>query len=247
MTAALIAWIGPTVRWVMKRWQRSRAARHPEAWRRPIQVVAADVRRLGRQIALVPSGAPMARRRALAAAYDDVLVEAALLLDIPHELRTAPVGPVRDAARLRARRSRGGRPGGAGLNPASGASSSRSIRPRRRGPTSPARWPRCVRRTAHPRWTAPARWHLTLLFLGATPVECVPPLVERPPEAVAAGARDEPAAGRGGRFGSVRRPQVAWTGLDGDVAAAGGPREPAGRRGPAAGPTGRGPPVPPAP
>ena len=100
VTAALIAWTGPTVRWVMKRWQRSRAARRPEAWRRPIQVVASDVRRLGRQIALVPAGAPMARRRALAAAYDDVLIEAALLLDIPHELRTAPVGPVRDAARL---------------------------------------------------------------------------------------------------------------------------------------------------
>ena len=100
VVAALIAWTGPTVRWVMKRWQRSRAARRPEPWRRPIQVVAADVRRLGRQIALVPAGAPMARRRALAAAYDDVLGEAALLLDIPHELRTAPLGPVRDAARL---------------------------------------------------------------------------------------------------------------------------------------------------
>ena len=43
----------------------------------------------------------MARRLALAAAYDDVLVEAALLLDVPNDLRTAPVGPVRDAARLR--------------------------------------------------------------------------------------------------------------------------------------------------
>ena len=96
-----VAWTGPTVRWVMKRWQRSRAARRPaDRGRRPIQVVAADVRRLGRQIALVPAGAPMARRRALAAAYDDVLIEAALLLDIPHELRTAPFGPVRDAARL---------------------------------------------------------------------------------------------------------------------------------------------------
>lgn len=100
VVAALIAWTGPTVRWVMRRWRRSRAARHPEPWRRPLQVVAADVRRLGRQIALVPAGAPMARRRALAAAYDDVLTEAALLLDVPHDLRTAPVGPVRDAARF---------------------------------------------------------------------------------------------------------------------------------------------------
>ena len=100
LAAALIAWTGPTVHWVHLRWERRRAARCPEPGRRPLQVVAADVRRLGRQIALVPAGAPMARRRALAAAYDDVLIEAALLLDVPTDLRTAPVGPVRDAARL---------------------------------------------------------------------------------------------------------------------------------------------------
>ena len=33
----------------------------------PLQVVAADLRRLRRQLALVPAGAPMARRRALQA------------------------------------------------------------------------------------------------------------------------------------------------------------------------------------
>jgi hypothetical protein len=98
--AALIAWTGPTARWVHGRWAKRRAAAVPEPSRRPLQVVAADVRRLGRLITLVPMGAPMARRRALAAAYDDVLMEAALLLDVPNDLRTAPVGPVRDAARL---------------------------------------------------------------------------------------------------------------------------------------------------
>lgn len=98
--AALIAWTGPTARWLHLRWERRRAALRPEPGRRPLQVVAADVRRLGRQISLVPAGVPMARRRALAAAYDDVLIEAALLLDVPNDLRTAPVGPVRDAARL---------------------------------------------------------------------------------------------------------------------------------------------------
>src|SRR4051812_24205037 len=99
--AALIAWTGPTVRWVVLRRQRRAAARRPEAGRRPLQVVAADVRRLGPPSTLVPAGAPMARRRALAAAYEDVLMEAAVLLDVPNDLRTAPVGPVRDAARLR--------------------------------------------------------------------------------------------------------------------------------------------------
>ena len=99
--AALIAWSGPTSRWVHRRWTRSHAARRPVPVRRPLQVVAADVRRLGRQITLVPAGAPMARRRALAAAYDDVLVEASVLLDVPNDLRTSPLGPARDVARLR--------------------------------------------------------------------------------------------------------------------------------------------------
>jgi hypothetical protein len=101
VTAALIAWTGPITRWIHRRWTRFWAVRHPEPERRPLQVVAADVRRLGRQVALVPAGAPMARRRALTAAYEDVLLEAALLLDIPNDLRTAPLGPARDAARLR--------------------------------------------------------------------------------------------------------------------------------------------------
>jgi hypothetical protein len=101
VAAALIAWTGPTARWVVRRRRNRRAALHPESLRRPLQVVAADVRRLGRQIALVPAGAPMARRRALAAAYEDVLIEAAVLLDVPNDLRTTPAGPGRDAARMR--------------------------------------------------------------------------------------------------------------------------------------------------
>jgi hypothetical protein len=101
VVAALIAWTGPVVRWTARQWSRRQAARHPEPLRRPLQIVAADVRRLGRQITLVPAGAPMARRRALAAAYDDVLIEAALLLEVPHDLPTRPAGPARDAERLR--------------------------------------------------------------------------------------------------------------------------------------------------
>jgi hypothetical protein len=101
VVAALIAWTGPVTRRLRRIVQRRRAARRPASGRRPLQLVAADVRRLGRSLALVPAGVPMARRRALVAAYDDVLVEAALLLEIPHELRTMPVGPARDAERLR--------------------------------------------------------------------------------------------------------------------------------------------------
>ncbi|WP_232807159.1 hypothetical protein [Geodermatophilus chilensis] len=70
---------------------------------RPLEQVAADLRRLGAQLARVPAGAPMARRRGLQAAYDDVLVEAARLLEVPHALDTVPPGRPRDVERLRLR------------------------------------------------------------------------------------------------------------------------------------------------
>jgi 2'-5' RNA ligase len=68
-----------------------------------------------------------------------------------------------------------------------------------------------------PRWAAPDRWHLTLLFLGAVRDDRVPPLAAAAGDAV----RSAPPMGLrlagAGRFGSLRRPQVFWTGLDGDV------------------------------
>ncbi|WP_141242968.1 hypothetical protein [Geodermatophilus obscurus] len=68
---------------------------------RPLEQVAADLRRLGAQLARVPAGAPMARRRGLQAAYDDVLTEAARLLEVPHALERVPPGRPRDVERLR--------------------------------------------------------------------------------------------------------------------------------------------------
>jgi hypothetical protein len=70
---------------------------------RPIELVAADLRRLARQLARVPAGVPMARRRGLQAAYDDVLVEAAEILEVPHTLTGRPPGAARDGERLRLR------------------------------------------------------------------------------------------------------------------------------------------------
>lgn len=64
----------------------------------------------------------------------------------------------------------------------------------------------------------PDRWHLTLLFLGAVPEETVAPLVTAVGGAVAAAPPMRLRLAGGGRFGSVRRPQVAWAGLEGDVA-----------------------------
>ncbi|MEU2350483.1 hypothetical protein [Modestobacter sp. NPDC049651] len=68
--------------------------------RRPLQAVAADVRRLSRAVAAVPAGAPVARRRGLLAAYDDVLIEAADLLEVPHALAGVP-SEARELERLR--------------------------------------------------------------------------------------------------------------------------------------------------
>ena len=70
-----------------------------------------------------------------------------------------------------------------------------------------------------PRWTPAERWHLTLVFLGAVPDRQVPDLVAVLEPEVAAGAPGRLRLARAGRFGSVRRPQVAWIGVDGDVAA----------------------------
>jgi 2'-5' RNA ligase len=68
-----------------------------------------------------------------------------------------------------------------------------------------------------PAWAAVERWHLTLLFLGAVPPDVVAPLSERVGEAVAAGPPMTLRLAGGGRFGSLRRPQVLWAGLTGDV------------------------------
>jgi hypothetical protein len=65
---------------------------HPAAGRprRPLEAVAADLRRLARELSMVPGGMPMARRRGLLAAFDDVLVEAAELLEVPNQLTAEP-------------------------------------------------------------------------------------------------------------------------------------------------------------
>jgi 2'-5' RNA ligase len=68
-----------------------------------------------------------------------------------------------------------------------------------------------------PRWSTPDRWHLTLLFLGAVPADRVKSLVAAVEPAVAAAPAMTLRLAGGGRFGSRRRPQVAWAGLDGDV------------------------------
>ncbi len=68
--------------------------------RRALQVVAADLRRLRRELSLVATGSA-AHRAGVLAAYDDVLLEAAVALEVPHRLREAAPGEDREVERLR--------------------------------------------------------------------------------------------------------------------------------------------------
>jgi 2'-5' RNA ligase len=68
-----------------------------------------------------------------------------------------------------------------------------------------------------PRWTPPAHWHVTLLFLGDVPVDAVAPLAAAVAPAVAAAPRLSLRLSGAGRFGSRRRPAVCWAGVTGDV------------------------------
>lgn len=82
-----------------RRWRRRNAG--PVAVGRPIETLAADARRLRRECALVPAGAPMARRRGVLLAYDGVLIDAGASLGVEHRLADLPLGPARDLERLR--------------------------------------------------------------------------------------------------------------------------------------------------
>jgi 2'-5' RNA ligase len=70
-----------------------------------------------------------------------------------------------------------------------------------------------------PSWTEPHRWHVTLLFLAAVRREVLPALVAGAGAVVAVAPAMQLRLAGGGRFGPVRRPQVAWAGVDGDVGA----------------------------
>jgi hypothetical protein len=52
----------------------------------PIERIAADLRRIRPQTLTPAAGTPMARRRAIAAAYDEALLDACRALQIPTEL-----------------------------------------------------------------------------------------------------------------------------------------------------------------
>jgi hypothetical protein len=80
---------------------RHRHAREVAPRRPPIELIASDARRLRGELASVPSGTPMARRRGLTSAYDDVLVDACRALGVPDTLSGLAPGMQRDCERLR--------------------------------------------------------------------------------------------------------------------------------------------------
>ena len=66
------------------------------------------------------------------------------------------------------------------------------------------------------RWVRPEGIHLTLKFLGATPVEKVPAIEEALRDAVEGTGSHELALGKLGTFGGSR-PRVVWVDLTGDL------------------------------
>lgn len=66
---------------------------------RPIELLAADLRRVHRD--LQRPGIPMARRRGVRQAYDSLLVQACEAVDLPQELDSLADGVDKEAERLR--------------------------------------------------------------------------------------------------------------------------------------------------
>lgn len=67
----------------------------------PIERIAADIRRIRPQARRLESGMPMARRVAIIAAYDEVLLDACHALDVPTELDRLTDSLERESERLR--------------------------------------------------------------------------------------------------------------------------------------------------
>ena len=67
----------------------------------PIERIAADLRRIRVQARRPATGMPMVRRRAIAAAYDDALLDACRALDVPTELDRITDDLERESERLR--------------------------------------------------------------------------------------------------------------------------------------------------
>ena len=80
-------------------------SRRPHTTSRPIERLAADLRRVDRALRSLPPGSTMVRRRATEQAYDDLLREACRALDVADSLDTVPAGLDRELERARVQRA----------------------------------------------------------------------------------------------------------------------------------------------
>jgi hypothetical protein len=80
-------------------------ARRPHPTSRPIERLAADLRRVDRALRSLPPGSTMVRRRATEQAYDDLLREACRSLDVADRLDAVPAGLDRELERARVQRA----------------------------------------------------------------------------------------------------------------------------------------------
>ncbi|MBD0323499.1 MAG: hypothetical protein ICV72_08950 [Aldersonia sp.] len=78
-----------------------RRSRRVHATSRPIEQIAADLRRLDRTLQQIPAGASMVRRRATQQAYDDLLREACRALGVADDLDTVDDGMAKEFERIR--------------------------------------------------------------------------------------------------------------------------------------------------
>ncbi|MEV6910466.1 hypothetical protein [Amycolatopsis sp. NPDC051071] len=91
--------VPPVLRW----WRRRREPEVPAG--PPIEKLAADLRRVHRLLADLPSGASAVRRYGTRQAYDALLVQACREVEVEHRLDTLPEGFDRGIERLRVEES----------------------------------------------------------------------------------------------------------------------------------------------
>jgi hypothetical protein len=105
ITATLVAVVGGVLyqqelgRFLGRLVRRRTSAARPTSL--PIERIAHNAQRLRGELAAVPSGTPMARRRGLTSAYDDLLADACRALGVPDTLSGLEPGLQRDCERLR--------------------------------------------------------------------------------------------------------------------------------------------------
>jgi hypothetical protein len=95
----VVFWAVLRVPAVCRRLRRHRAAPAPGG--PPVEQVAADLRRVRRTLAALPSGTSAVRRNGTRQAYDELLCTACRELGVEHRLAELPEGVDRDLERLR--------------------------------------------------------------------------------------------------------------------------------------------------